>query len=281
MSAVLNPEDSFDNVYGGWRAELELDFASDCDKTVLVRRKHRGPLIVQRPFYPEDGACHVYLLHPPGGVVSGDRLAIDIHGRPGSAALITTPAAGKFYRSSGNKAHQCVSIKIAENASVEWLPQETIIYEGARLKSSIEINLAAGGRFVGWEMLSLGRPAANEGFAQGSAEMCWQLYRQGRPLYLERLQLDDQTLSANWGLNGYSACGALFASPATANSLQAVSLLIGDQPGRGVTLIDDLLICRAADTGTHGIRPFFERIWQILRADIVGREACAPRIWAT
>jgi len=281
VSAILKTGPCIDNNYSGWQAELELGFVQGTNKTLLVNRRHSGPLIVQRPFYPEGDVCHVYILHPPGGIVSGDRLAINVNADQGSAALITTPAAGKFYRSSGNTACQSIRIDIAENASVEWLPQETIIYEGACVSSSLTIDLAANARFIGWEILSLGRPASSEGFSCGAAELRWQINREGLPFYLERLLLDAASISARWGLNELSACGTMFASPASPASLEAVTLLIGDAPNRGVTRIDNLLICRATDSRTDRIREFFEQIWEIIRYDIVHRNACAPRIWAT
>ena len=265
----------------GWQAKLELGFAHQHGKTVLAHRRHVGPLTVQRPFYPEGDVCHVYLLHPPGGVVAGDCLTIDINAATDSAALVTTPAAGKFYRSDGKLARQQVSLTVAANATLEWLPQETIIYEGARVASELRLELAAGARFIGWEILALGRPAANEGFTTGEVGMNWHIFRAGELFYRERLMIDAQAFAANWGLNGHSACGTLFACPATAVQLEAVQQLIGESAGRGVTLIDDMLICRALDTRADRLRDFFQHVWRILRPDVVQRDACAPRIWAT
>ncbi|MGZ5077407.1 MAG: urease accessory protein UreD [Methylobacter sp.] len=265
----------------GWQAKLELGFEQKHDKTLLAHRRHQGPLSVQRPFYPEGEVCHVYILHPPGGIVGGDRLSLDINSGQHSHALITTPAAGKFYRSNGELAVQTVSIIVKEGAALEWLPQETIIYQGARLKSTVNVKLAAGARFIGWEILSLGRPASGEGFDEGLADLSWQVYRENQPLFLERLHLDAKAFAARWGLQGFSSCGTLFASPANAESLAAVQQLIGDTKGQGVTLIDDLLVCRAIDIRSDRLRGFFEQVWAIVRPDSIQRKACAPRIWAT
>jgi urease accessory protein len=265
----------------GWQARLEMGFAHQHGKTVLAHRRHIGPLTVQRPFYPEGDVCHVYVLHPPGGVVAGDCLTIDINAATDSAALVTTPAAGKFYRSGGKLARQQVSLTVAENASLEWLPQETIIYEGARVLSELRLDLAAGARFIGWEILAMGRPAANEGFTYGEVSMNWQIFRVGELFYRERLMIDAQAFSANWGLKGHSTCGTLFACPATVKQLEAVQQLIGESAGRGVTLIDDMLICRALDARADRLRDFFQQVWRTLRPDVVLRDACAPRIWAT
>ncbi|MGY6274334.1 urease accessory protein UreD [Methylomonas sp. MgM2] len=264
-----------------WEAELKLGFAHRGDKTVLARREHRGPLTVQRPFYPEGGVCHVYLLHPPGGVVAGDRLSIAATAETGAQALITTPAAGKFYRSGGGEARQNLHLTIAGNASLEWLPQETIVYDGARVRSDTRIELSADSGFVGWEVLALGRPAAGEGFDSGSATLNWRISRAGRLFYIERLQLNADAFQARWGLQGHSACGTLFACPTAPQHLHAVQQLIGDQADKGVTQIEDLLVCRALDQRADRLRQFFEQVWALLREDIVGHKICAPRIWAT
>lgn len=265
----------------GWQAKLELGFKQNGQRTVLASRRHLGPLTVQRPFYPEGGVCHVYILHPPGGIVAGDHLSINVSAEANSHALITTPAAGKFYRSLGEQAIQEVSVKVGEGAALEWLPQETIIYEGAQLRSTVQFELALGARFIGWEILSLGRPACGERFDTGLADMGWQVYCREQPLFLERLRLDARAFAARWGLQGFSACGTLLARPASAESLVAIQQLIGEASGRGVTRIDDLLVCRAFDSRCDRLREFFEQVWAIVRPDCVQREACAPRIWAT
>ncbi|ASF45669.1 urease accessory protein UreD [Methylovulum psychrotolerans] len=272
----LNPQPN-----QGWQARLALGFAHRHGKTVLAERRHSGPLTVQRPFYPEGEVCHLYILHPPGGVVAGDCLAISVAAASGSAALVTTPAAGKFYRSDGELARQQVVLTVAAGAALEWLPQETIVYEGARVATGVRLELAAGARFIGWEILAFGRPAANEGFNLGEVAMNWHIFRAGQLFYRERLLIDAQAFAAQWGLQGQSACGTLFAYPATAQQLAAVQALIGETAGQGVTLIDDVLVCRALDNRADRLRDFFQQVWRVLRPGVLGREACAPRIWAT
>jgi len=127
----------------------------------------------------------------------------------------------------------------------------------------------------------LGRPACAENFDYGLADLSWQIYYDDRPLLLERLYLDAKAFSARWGLQGCSACGTLFATPASAESLVAVQQIIGDTKGRGVTRIDELLVCRALDNRSDRVRGFFEQVWAIVRPDVLQRKACAPRIWAT
>jgi urease accessory protein len=265
----------------GWEACLQLGFVCDNGKTVLKHRRHQGPLLVQRPFYHDDGLCHVYLIHPPGGIVAGDRLAIDVSAAAGAEALLTTPAAGKFYQSFGEIAEQSVTLKIAGGAVLEWLPQETIIFEAARVHTKMHIDLDSAARFIGWEIVTFGRPAASESFAKGCAQLDWRINREGKTFYLERLKLDSEAFFSCWGLNGLSSCGTLFAYPATSDTLAAVQQLIADAPGRGVTRMDDMLVCRAIDAKGDRLRAFFQQVWTAIRQDIVKRPAHSPRIWST
>src|SRR5689334_8281039 len=86
----------------GCRGRLDVRFEPRAGRTVVASRRHEGPLLVQRAFHPEaDGTCHLYLIHPPGGVVGGDELEVSLEVAPGAAALVSTPAATKLYRSSG------------------------------------------------------------------------------------------------------------------------------------------------------------------------------------
>lgn len=269
------------NSHDVWKARLSLGFVPTAVRTVLKSRSHVGPLAVQRPFYPEGDVCHVYILHPPGGVVGGDELAIIIHAETGSHALITTPAAGKFYRSDGRTAKQSLSLKIAAGAVVEWLPQETIVFEEARLIANNHIDLEDGAKFMAWEVLAFGRPAAGEGFTAGLAQLHWRISRNGKTLLNEKLLIDAEAFIAKWGLSGHSCCGSLLAYPAGKQELEIVRQIIGEQASRGVTLIDDLLICRGMDQRADSMSIFFKQVWQALREPLLQRKAVSPRIWAT
>lgn len=276
---VVTPQ--ADDAGGGWNAELHLRLAPVRGKTVITHRRHVGPLLVQRPFHPEGPVCHVYVLHPPGGVVAGDQLTLGIDSANGSAALLTTPAAGKFYRSAGDRARQSISLRVAAGASLEWLPQETIFYQGARAESRVSIELETGARFIGWDVVALGRPAAGEGFSTGEVGLNFRIMQGATPIYLERTLLNPEAFVAPWGLAGHPAFGTLFATPSTAAQLEAVRELIGDQPERGVTRIGELLICRGRDMRADRLRAFFQQVWVRVRHEVIGHRACAPRIWAT
>ena len=265
----------------GWQAHLGLTFRTRGARTVLVRRDYAGPLVVQKPFYPEGAPCHVYLIHPPGGVVAGDRLRMDLDVEPHAHAVVTTPAAGKFYRSEGAVAHQAVRLAVASQGRLEWLPQETLLFEGTRVDASVDIALETGARFIGWEVMSFGRPAINEGFSHGRVDVSWRITQDGAPFYVERMAVDPEAFKAVWGLQGHAAVGAMFATPATPKHLEMVRSALGDARNVGVTLLDGVLICKVLGMRADLIRAQFEHVWHCLRPDTFGCPSCPPRIWST
>ncbi|MCG7957898.1 MAG: urease accessory protein UreD, partial [Candidatus Thiodiazotropha taylori] len=175
----------------GWHAQLKLGFRKTVNRTILSERFRQGPLSVQRALYPEADLCHIYLLHPPGGVVGGDRLDIQVDVTPQANALITTPGAAKFYRSLGPIAHQQQRLDVC-GGSLEWFPQENILFPSAQVELSTEIRLRDGARFIGWEINCLGRPAINERFDPGEADFKFSLWRDDQPLLIERMLIKDR-----------------------------------------------------------------------------------------
>jgi len=265
----------------GWQAELELGFAPRPGRTALVHRKQRGPLAVQRPFYPEGEACHLYLLHPPGGVVGGDGLVIRAEVSEGAHALITTPGATKFYLSAGDTAVQTQTLKVEPDAGLEWLPQENIFFPGAISRLKTHVQLAEGARFIGWETQCLGRPVIGERFAAGRADFQLHIERDGRPLLLDRLTATPGRLAGAAGLRGAPVFATLVATPATETELDQVRELIAERPDTGATLLDDLLVVRHLGDSTEQARKLFVTIWAAIRPAIIGRAPCPPRIWST
>ncbi|MGB1111427.1 MAG: urease accessory protein UreD, partial [Gammaproteobacteria bacterium] len=263
----------------GWQATLELGFQQRNNKTVLTHRKRQGPLSVQRPFYPEGSVCHVYLLHPPGGVVGGDQLNIDINVASGQA-LITTPGATKFYRSNGALAEQRQSLRIADGASLEWMPQENIAFPGAHASLQSCIELEGSATIAAWEIQCLGRPTNQEAFDEGSLEFQLSLYRDGDPLILERLHVDPDSLKRASLLNGNPVTGNLLISGMTKTDLETAREQLPDQHF-AATLIEDILIVRYLGDSTEMARKVFTGCWTELRPRQLNRPAMKPRIWAT
>jgi len=275
----------------GWAAELHLGFARDGARSALVERRHVGPLRVQRPFYPEgEGVCHVYLLHPPGGLVAGDDLQVNARVEPGAHALLTTPAAAKLYRSraAAGPARQAQRFEVQGDGLLEWLPQESIAFRGARAELSTRVALAAEARFIGWEIVCLGRPAAGERFDDGTLQPSFELSRAGHILYVERGQYagGSAVLQAPWGLAGQPVVGTMLcAAPAAARCVEAARAALAGQLGESalaaVSGWDDLLVARYLGPSAEQARNVFAGIWSAVRPALLGRDACVPRIWHT
>jgi urease accessory protein len=290
--------DSASLASGGWQAELRLRFAAapPLTATRLVERRHRGPLVVQRPFHPEGDPCHVYIVHPPGGVVGGDELRIDVCVGPGAHALITTPAATKFYRCDGRLSSQVQQLRAA-GATLEWLPQENIFYRAARVRTATRVQLDRHSRFIGWEIGCLGLPARGESFDAGNLGLDFELWREradagvatladgerSEPVFIDRLRLagTSPARESAWGLAGATAIGTLLATPASADDVEAVRELIGADSAAGVTQVDGVLVLRALAAQAEPLRNLFVAVWRVLRPGIIGREATLPRIWNT
>ncbi len=269
----------------GWEAELALGFEARGGRTVLAHRHHRGPFAVQKPFYPEGGVCHVYLLHPPGGVVGGDRLSLEIAVGTGAHALITTPAATKVYRSGGLPTLQEQRLSVGDGAALEWLPQETILYAHCRAVSATHVTLEPGARFIGWELYCLGRPAADERFEAGSCRQRFEIWREAMPLLIERTRIEggDALLQRPFGLMGRTVIGTLATVPADRTMLDAVRGAVTAEPGGlfSATLLDEVLVCRYLGDHAEGARHCFASAWSAIRPRLLGRPACEPRIWRT
>lgn len=274
-----------------WPATLALDLRRTPRGTRLMQRRHQGPLYVQRPFYPEGPElAHIYLLHPPGGLVSGDDLGFDITLGPEAATLLTTPGAARIYRAREaiTEQRQQVHLNLATGCSAEWLPMETIVFPGARARLDTRVDLAADSHFIGWEISCTGLPASGEDFARGKLRQTFQLYREGKALLVETLNLDmeDERLYRHRaGLGGNNVSGLMVATLPGEPDEELVALLreLDDRkpPVLAVTAIASLVLLRYLGPCTQQARRLFECAWHTLRPQVLGRPACEPRIWRT
>lgn len=267
----------------GWQATLHLGFRHIAGKTLLADRSRQGPLAVQRALYPEGDCCHTYLLHPPGGVAGGDQLQISAEVAAKASALVTTPGATKFYRTIGPWASQQQTLSIRDGC-LEWLPQENILFPGARIELATQVHLHGTARFIGWEIHCLGRPVNREKFDQGEALFRFSLLRDGLPLLQERLHISGRgDLDASAGLRQHPVLGTLYATTGDNELLEAIRALIPPTQKHhlGMTLVDGVLIARYLGDSTENARTLFSNIWKALRPAVVNRPACPPRIWNT
>lgn len=263
----------------GWKAELALEFARRGGRTVLASRRHDGPLVVQKPLYPEGGAvCHAILVHPPAGIAGGDALEIGVRAGAGAGALLTTPGAGKWYRSSGAWASQCNRLEAADGAVLEWLPQETIVYDGALARMETDVHLAGSAVYLGWEILCLGRTGSGERFSRGACRVSTRIRRDGRLLWHERGTIEGggALLDSAAGLQGRPVCGTFLAAGANADLAAARAIA-----GLAVTQLPGVLVARYLGDSGEAARRAFAQLWALLRPALAGREAQPPRIWST
>lgn len=269
----------------GWRARLELDYERGPRRTVLRHCQHVGPLSVQRPFYPEDDVCHTYLLHPPGGVVGGDELAVALNVGDDASALVTTPGATKFYRSNGPVARVQQTLHVETNASLEWFPLENIFFPGAVVDTHTTVSLGAGAEIALWEVHCFGRPVIGERFDHGRVDASLSIHRESKPMLLERQRIYAPHGARRSMLGRFAVTGIFVASQCDETGLEAARdalTVVGANEWVGATLLDQqCLVVRYLGDSTESARRIFGSVWANLRPLQLERPACPPRIWAT
>jgi urease accessory protein len=270
----------------GWDARLDLRFERDAARTVLATRRHVGPLRVQKALYPEGpDVCQAIIVHPPGGIVGGDSLAIGIAAGPGAHAQLTTPGAAKWYRSAGPVAHSTTTVRLAAGALVEWLPQEAILFDGARASIALRIDAASGARFVGWDITCLGRTASGERYDSGTLRQSLELHRDGTLVFCERTAIDGGTHALQSGamLGGAPVFGTMIvAGVALPDPLLAACRAMVCANGDGaVTRLPEVFVGRYRGDSAHAARTYFATLWHLVRPHVAGREAVMPRIFCT
>jgi urease accessory protein len=265
-----------------WQGDIDLKFQVQAEKTILQRSYACAPLKIQRPFYPEPNICHAVILHSAGGMVGGDRLAYQIDLAPDSQALITTAAAAKIYRSNGEFTQQQVAIKLDVNAHLEWLPQETIIFDRAQYHQNLRVDLAAGATFCGWEMVRLGRSARQETFTHGCWENALEVWQEGKPLWIDRQRITGEQWQSRQASDGQPLLGLLvWLGGAVSKELVAQARILAPQHEAdwGVTVLKAGLVCRYRGSDRQAAQAWLIAVWDLLRQTYRQRSACVPRVW--
>lgn len=274
-----------------WLANLSLRFAYEGGRTALTERRHVGPLLVQKPLYPEGGICHVVMLHPPAGIAAGDVLEINADVGPGAHAVLATPGATRWYKSLDRQASQNVHLTVAAGAHLDWLPQENIIFERARANLVTTIKVAVGGSAIGWDAIVLGRRAAGELWTEGEVRISNKVQYGERTLWIEAAQVDagSPLRHVRVGLDQFNVIGTLWAVgegatsalaeqmaqtlPCDATLRAGVSYL--GKPGQG------LLLLRVLGNDIEAVRRLLVSAWTALREPLHGVAAKPLRLWAT
>jgi urease accessory protein len=272
-----------------WRAALALEYERRGARTLLASRRHDGPLVVQKPLYPEgDAPCHTILVHPPGGIAGGDELAIEARLGGGTHALFTTPGATRWYKANGCGARQRVRLEVAAGGCVEWLPQENLLFDAARATLHADIALAEGARYLGWEIVCFGRVAAGERFTAGGLRQATTIRIGDRLVWNERAVLDasDRLFSSRIGLAGRTVTGTMLVAgaaipPAATERCRELAAGVRAADLVGVSSLPQVFAARYLGHSAERCRALFAALWAALRPATLGREACPPRIWRT
>lgn len=273
-----------------WLATLSCQFhQTSIGNTALAEISHTGPLRVQKLFHDQDLA-HCYVLHPPGGMVSGDDLDCRFRLHPRAKVLITTPASGKLYRARQNGSMQTTRtmIEVDAEATCAYLPQDTIIFDGANGDLETQIFVDPSATYFGWEHMVFGRSAGSLPFSSGRLSQRLTVYRDHHLLYRDHLRIDPDILASASGLDGMTslASGLLVlrqGSEETDAVIVGCRKILEDFPGKsGVTAIrDGLISIRLLSDRAEDTRNALNLLWSSVGDQIMARTVETPRIWRT
>lgn len=298
-----------------WFASLSMTFAKRANKTALVNSTRYGPLGVQRTFYPDTTGCaHVYVLHPPAGIVSGDTLVLSASAKTKAKVLITTPGAARFYRArladaASSLQTQKVELTVGNKASLEYLPMETLVYNKANALNKTTINVKGSGQYIGWEITCLGLPHIDQAFEQGSLTQSITLFHNKKCVFHDNMAIskqegvDNALMNQRVALGGHHVVGNMIVYDGAANLKQG-QLELGttftahllalcreaisnfDQALEtevlmAVTELQNVIIIRYLGSSSEQCRNVFAAIWKNVRPTMLNMQGIAPRIWHT
>ena len=255
--------------------------------TRLARLHQRAPLRALFPLDGDAGMGSAVLLTTTGGLVGGDRLDVRIEAGEGTAVRVTTQAAEKVYRSLGRDCRIAVELRAARGSWLEWMPQETILFERARLRRTARVECASGSRVLAGEMLVFGRRAHEETLTRGHIGDAWEVRRDGRLVWAEALAADGdltQTLTAPFCLAGAAALATLlYIGAAMEEALAFARDLASEGTGGNLlaaaTCVAGLLVVRWLGRDARALRAAFGRFWAAFRNRLGGWTESLPRVW--
>jgi urease accessory protein len=273
-----------------WRAELKLDYTFESQRTV-ARYLHQGPLRILQSLYPEgDQICHNVLVHPPGGLVGGDTLDIQVKVASGAHGLVSTPGATRFYKSGGHSALQQVVAHVADHARLEWLPLEAIAYKDCEATNRAVFHLAPSAELITWDVTALGLPSSDQAFTQGH----FQQHLEIPGVWLERGNIqgsDARWLNSPLGLAGQKcfaslvfASGSPIAAERVEKALEAARLSMEGTPLKlqaGITCAHpQVIVLRVMSPLVEPSMDLLKQVWASWRHVLWQLPSEPPRIWS-
>ena len=264
-----------------------LSFEATRGDTAIGELYENDPL---RVLFPRPGAGEPLtgvLVTTSGGLVGGDRLEVQISSREGAAGRVLAQAAEKIYRSTGAVSHIGIRLQAEADSWLEWLPQETILFDSSRLRRSTEIRAVPGARLLCGEMVVLGRTAMGERMRQGLLHEAWDVYWDGRLVWSDALHLNsrfERISDATAGLGGARACAStLYVGDDAGQHLEMARALIGESEGkslrRAASCVGNVLVVRWLGTDSLQLRNAYGRFWAAFRRHLAGYPPIMPRLW--
>jgi urease accessory protein len=280
LSAVQRPSPVFERCDG----ISEVRFSRKDGISSVSHLYQRAPCRVLFPNAPADDLPLAALLTTSGGLAGGDRVRISIGAEAGAQAVVTTQAAEKIYRSLGPDTRVDVALDVGSDAWLEWVPQETILFDRARLNRRTTVEIKPGGRLLAAEMIVLGRTARGERLSAGLLHDRWTVRRGGRLAWVDTLRLEGDVarrVEAPAGLDGATAIAtAIYVAANAAMVLPLARALALDSDCRaGATLVDGILIARFIGRDARALRMDLARYLADLRRAAAGLPPRVPRLW--
>ncbi len=253
--------------------------------------RHDGPLRILQSLYPEgDTVCHNVLIHPPGGLVGGDTLEINVNVAAGAHGLVTTPGASRFYRSEGDLALQHTRINLESGARLEWLPLEAICFSGCIGKNHLDVTLESGAEMIGWDVTALGLPNADKPFDKG----VFQQHIELKGSWLERGRIDasdTRLLNSRLGFAGRKCLASIFfmsGDPIPRNKRDAIlesarAVIDAHELGEfaGATCPNDrVIVVRVLAPVVEPAMGMLREVWTAWRSTCWRMTSSRPRIWS-
>ena len=230
---------------------------------------------------PDEGGspCEGVLINTGGGLTGGDRVSTEATLTPGARGVLTTQAAEKVYRSDGPDAEATVALTLGPESRLDWLPQETILFDGARLRRRLRAEMAGDATLLLVESTVLGRAATGETVESGSFRDRWRIRRDGRLVFAEEVRLEGPIAAAlarpavAKGSRAVATC-LLVAPDAEARLEEARAALEGGRSECGVSAYDGMLVARFLSPEPKSLRADLIRYTETLRGPL-------PRSWQT
>jgi len=261
------------------RGGASLRFAVARGATRLADLHQASPMRILFPDAEPGEPPLAALVNTAGGLAGGDEVEVGVALDAGAAAVVSTPAAEKIYRSLGPETRISARIEVGPGARLEWIPQETILFEGARLVRRLEAEIAADGTLLMAEMLVFGRQARGEALTRGSLLDAWRIRRAGALVWADGVAVegDVAALLANpFGFAGAEASGTLLL--ADAQPLPPLRDALREAGVAATVLRPGLLLARWLGRAAE-VRERLGAAIRLVRARQFGLPAALPRLW--